>query len=172
MIPESTREDHLQELLVWMQDQASRRIKRCPPDFTLQTVDLVNEAVLKIMRNNTLQSPINKAYLFGAAAQAIREALADAVRRRLSLRNGGSFDRVKLSDLCGEADGHSADLLDLHEAVEALRALDERAALVVDLKFYAALTITDIAEMLDVSNWTVENDWRKAKSLLKKFLTN
>lgn len=161
----------LHELLSWMQVQARKGLSRCPPDFTLQTTALVNEAVIRIMRNQTLQAPPSRAYLFCAAAQAIREALANAVRKRMMLRNGATFDRVNLFDTASSELDRTADLLDLHEAIEKLKQRAPRAATVVDLKFYAALTIAEIANMLQLSDYTIENDWRFARGFLKQYLS-
>lgn len=163
--------EELEALLVWLQEKARSSLRDYPPNFTLNTTALVHEAVIRLMRARPSEATNRRAYLFGAGAQAVREALADAVRKRMRLKNGAKFHRINLLDIPGNQSTVHADFLDLHEAVEALKNRSERLAQVVDLKFYAGWTIKQIAKELKVSDWVVENDWRKAREFLKRYLT-
>ncbi|MEM9826539.1 MAG: ECF-type sigma factor [Planctomycetota bacterium] len=164
-------EDDLRTLLAWLERRASKHLRGYPANLTIDTVGLVNEAVIRILRNNLLERSVRPAYLYGAAGRAVREALADFVRKKKRLKNGAGFHRINIFDHFDQASSRHADLLDLHHAIEALKAHDQFAAEVVNLKFYVGWTIKQIAAELEVSDFTVEKSWRNAKRFLRRYLS-
>jgi RNA polymerase sigma factor (TIGR02999 family) len=140
---------------------------------TLQPTALVNEAYLKMLRQDGAPSPWqDKAHFFAVAATAMRQILANHARDRSAKKRGGGRDarRVTLSDVALSADGGPADALDVEEALLALERVDPEQARIVELRFFGGLTHPEIAEVLGRSLRTVELQWRLAKSWLAAHL--
>jgi RNA polymerase sigma factor (TIGR02999 family) len=135
---------------------------------TLQPTALAHEAYLRLVdqRNVTWQ---NRAHFMALVAQAMRRVLADHARRRHAGKRGGGATALPLDgqDIAGP-DGVAADELDT--ALEDLSRLDPRQARVVELRFYAGLSIEETAEVLDMSPATVKRDWALARAWLHREL--
>jgi RNA polymerase sigma factor (TIGR02999 family) len=151
--------DHLRQM-------ARRMLRRERPDHSLQPSALVNEALLRILRGNTLLAAPDRCYLFAAAAQAMRRVLIDHARRRRAATRSGPGIRIPLDEALGAYQQQGLDLLDLQEALERLARKYPRPARVVELKFFGGLSMPDIAVVLGVSDTTVEADWRLARAWL------
>jgi RNA polymerase sigma factor (TIGR02999 family) len=164
-------EDELSELVRWLRRLASRRLGDVQGNVSLHTSVLVNEAFLKLLRGQTFERHTDRAYRYAAAARAVREAFASAVRTRNAAKRGAGLRRINLLGHLADP-RYTADFSDLHEAVERLAAADSRSAQVVDLKFFAGLTTKEIASLLAVSESTIEADWRKARKFVYRFLTS
>lgn len=162
-------EEELRALISWLRRKASNKLRSWTRKDILQTTVLVNEAMIKLLNGRTFERNNARAYYYAAASRAVREAFATLVRTANTEKRGARIQRVSL---CADvADPRqSVDFADLHEAIEALSQRNQRASSVVDLKFYAGLTISEIAELLDVSESTVESDWREARRFLLRFL--
>ena len=138
------------------------------PDHTLQASALVNEAYLKLVDVRQMQWQ-NRAHFFGVCAQLMRRILVDFGRRRHYLKRGGGVRPVNLSeDLVIGA--QTTNLVALDDALNALAAVDPRKVRVVELRFFAGLTVEETAEVLNVSVDTVVRDWRLAKVWLHREL--
>ncbi|MHC5211233.1 MAG: ECF-type sigma factor [Planctomycetota bacterium] len=148
---------------------AEREFRREPAGHTLQPTALVNEAWLRVAdRPGGYES---RSHFLGVAAKAMRHVLVDHARRRRAAKRGGDAERVTLlTGDGGEADAPTLDVLDLDEALARLERTDERLACVVELKFFAGLTIEEVAEALGVSHMTVSTDWRRARVWLAREL--
>ena len=138
------------------------------PNHTLQASALVNEAYLKLVDVRQMQWQ-NRAHFFGVCAQLMRRILVDFGRRRHYLKRGGGVRPVNLSeDLVIGA--QTTNLVALDDALNALAAVDPRKVRVVELRFFAGLTVEETAEVLNVSTDTVVRDWRLAKVWLHREL--
>jgi RNA polymerase sigma factor (TIGR02999 family) len=138
------------------------------PDHTLQASALVNEAYLRLVDVRQMQWQ-NRAHFFGVCAQLMRRILVDFGRRRHYLKRGGGVRPVNLSeDLVIGA--QTTNLVALDDALNALAAVDPRKVRVVELRFFAGLTVEETAEVLNVSADTVVRDWRLAKVWLHREL--
>ncbi len=136
-------------------------------DHTLQPSALVNEAVLRLVQSHTVHRVDDRRCLLVAAAHVMRQILVDHARSRNAVKRLGEHKRVPLDDVLAHFDEQRIDVIALQEAVERLMEQDQRAGLVVVLKFFAGLKMTEIAEVLDVSVGTVERDWRLARAWLR-----
>jgi RNA polymerase sigma factor (TIGR02999 family) len=136
-------------------------------DHTLQPSALVHEALLRLLDGDTLTDVPNRRYLFAAAAQAMRQVLADHARRRRARKRDGNRVRVPLDQVLAGFDEQGLDVIDLHEALERLAEEHPRQAQVVDLRFFGGLSVPEVAETLGVSDTTIESDWRFARAWLK-----
>jgi RNA polymerase sigma factor (TIGR02999 family) len=140
------------------------------PDHTLAPAALVNEAYLRLVGDADIEWQ-NRAHFFGIAATAMRRILVDHARRRSAAKRGGGWERVALNSRLGGSGIPDVEVLDLDRALTQLAEMDERAGRVVELRVFAGMKTREIARILDVSERTVDSDWRAAKLWLKKKLS-
>ena len=139
------------------------------PGNTLQPTALVHEAYLKLV-DQTRADWKSRTHFFAVGARVMQRLLVDHARERDALKRGAGWQRVTLSGAFGESPGGALGperLLDLNAALERLAAIDEREAKVVTLRFFGGLTVEQVAEVLEISRRTVENDWRHAQAWLQ-----
>lgn len=139
------------------------------PGHTLQASALVNEAYLKLVDVRQMQWQ-NRAHFFGVAAQLMRRILVDFGRRRHYLKRGAGVRPVTLNEDLDMAAAQTTNLVALDDALNALGDVDARRVRVVELRFFAGLTVEETAEVLKVSPDTVVRDWRLAKVWLHREL--
>ena len=132
------------------------------PDHTLQTTALVNEAYLRLA-DQTNPRWQNRAHFFAVAARAMRQILVSYARTQQAQKRGGGAFKMDLDEAALIAPEESKEIVDLHEALEQLSALDLRKAQVVELKYFGGLNYDEIAEVLKISRITVRRDWEFAK---------
>ena len=143
---------------------AARRMRGEARSHTLQPTALVNEAYLRLMRG---AGAINdRTHFFALAARAMRHVLVDHARQRRSAKRGGEWERVTL-ELAPGRQPVDVDVLALDEALTELSTLDERAARVVELRFFGGYTDDEVCEILDQKLPTVRRDWVFARTFLK-----
>ncbi|MDQ3907763.1 MAG: sigma-70 family RNA polymerase sigma factor, partial [Acidobacteriota bacterium] len=141
---------------------AGAYLRRERPDHTLQPTALVNEAYLRLVDQKNVDWQ-NRAQFFGIAANLMRQILVDHARKRSAEKRGGSNQqRLSLTQAERIAREQEVDVLALDEAMERLAAFDPQQARIVELKFFAGLTIEETAEVLGISHATVEREWKLA----------
>ncbi|MEM6328147.1 MAG: ECF-type sigma factor [Bacteroidota bacterium] len=126
---------------------------------TLNTTALVHEAYLKLADGVPAES---RAHFLALAAKAMRHILVDEARRRSADKRGGGAERIELRETL-HGTMPETDLLGLDRALDRLAAVDERAARVVECRFFGGLTVEETAAALDLSPRTVERSWRAAR---------
>src|SRR5437773_4292994 len=132
------------------------------PEHTLQTTALVNEAYMRLA-DQTKPSWQNRAHFFAVAARAMRQILVNYARSSRAQKRGGGALKVELDEVAIISPEESKEIVDLHEALERLAALDSRKAQVVELKYFGGLNYDEMAEVLKISPVTVRRDWEFAK---------
>jgi RNA polymerase sigma-70 factor, ECF subfamily len=147
---------------------ARRELARERAGHTLQPTALVHEAYLRLVSQQVADWS-GRAYFFGLAASMMRRILVNHARDRAAQKRGGGAAAVTLSQADGVGEA-PLDVVDLHEALEALARLDERQAQVVELKFFGGLEIDEIADAIGVSPATVRRDWTVARLWLAREL--
>ena len=135
------------------------------PDHTLQTTALVSEAYLRLA-DQTNPSWQNRAHFFAVAARAMRQILVNYAKSNRAQKRGGGALKIELDEAAIASPEQSAEIVDLHEALERLAILDARKAHVVELKYFGGLNHDEIAEVMKVSAVTVRRDWVFAKAWL------
>jgi RNA polymerase sigma factor (TIGR02999 family) len=135
----------------------------------LQTSALVNEAYVRLIDWKNVRWQ-NRAHFFGVAAQMMRRILVDFARERLCLKHGGGTLQVSLTEAASFVVHRNTDLVALDEALTALAAIDPRKVRVVEMRFFAGLSVEEVADVLKVSKETVMRDWRLAKVWLLREL--
>jgi RNA polymerase sigma-70 factor (ECF subfamily) len=144
---------------------AASYMRRERPDHTLQPTALVHEAYMKLLQQRSIEWQ-SRAHFYGIAAQIMRRILVDHARAHLREKRGGGQRPVFLDETVMFAPEHSHDLLKLDEALERLGQLDPRQSKIVELRFFAGLTVEETAELLEISPKTVKRDWSMAKAWL------
>lgn len=137
---------------------------------SLQPTMLVNDAWLKLRDQHNIDV-CERAEILAAGANIIRRLLVDYARKRKAEKRGGSVGRGKHLDISVADDANQMDILELHDALSALRHRNERASRIVELRFFGGLTGEEIAQHLKISPGTVKNDWRFAKAWLYRELS-
>ena len=135
------------------------------PGHTLQPTALVHEAWLRLIGSHE-QTWQNRAHFFAAAAEAMRRILIDTARRKSQVRHGGGQKRVGLEDIDMAWPDDRHRLLQVHDALDELAAIDPVKAEVVKLRFFVGLSNREIAELLNLSERSVERAWNFAKAWL------
>jgi RNA polymerase sigma factor (TIGR02999 family) len=148
---------------------AHRQMAAEHPGHTLTATALVHEAYLRLAREREIASD-GKAHFYHLAAEAMRRLLVDHARVRGRVKRGGNRARVPLSvvDLAEEHD--EGEVLALDDAVRRLEGVDAGAAEVVRLRFFAGLSVEQVAEALGISERTVKRDWAFARAWLHQAL--
>jgi RNA polymerase sigma factor (TIGR02999 family) len=145
---------------------AAQRIAREVPGQTLQPTALVHEAYVRLVDVDKAQHWNSRGHFFAAAAEAMRRILVENARRKHRLRHGGGRQRLDLDPLNLLDEGASEDLLALDQALERLAAEEPAAAKVVQLRYFAGLTIAQTASALGLSVRTANRHWAYAKAWL------
>jgi RNA polymerase sigma factor (TIGR02999 family) len=148
---------------------AHHYMSRERPGHLLQTSALINEAYIRLIDWKNVRWQ-NRAHFFGVAAQLMRRILVDFARDRQYLKRGGGALFVSLSDAASFVVQRGEDFVALDEALNALAQIDPRKVRVVEMRFFAGLSIEEVAELLNVSKETVMRDWRLAKVWLLREL--
>ena len=163
------REGAIDDLMPLVYDElrriASRHMRREGEGHTLQPTALVHEAYLKLV-DQTRAEWEGRTHFLCVASSAMRRILVDHARGRLRKKRGAAVQRVDLDDVLERSAATDTDVLELHEALERLSALDERQARVVELRCFGGLSVEEVAEVLGVSRRTVDGLWRHAKAWL------
>jgi RNA polymerase sigma factor (TIGR02999 family) len=154
-----------------LHDLASSLMAGRRPGDTLQPTALVHEAYLKLLPGRVAHWRDHEHFL-ALAAKAMRSVLVDHARRRRAQKRGDDGKPLSLDEAILLAfEGRATDLLALEEALERLSVVSERAARVVELRFFGGLGTDEIARSLEITPRTVERDWRTARAWLHQELT-
>ena len=148
---------------------AKRYMRAQPPGHTLQTTALVNEACLRLIDGKRLTYE-DRSHFFAVCSQIMRHVLVDYERARRAAKRGGRADATPPPNVLALAPAPEEDILAIDEALGALGAVYPRQARVVELRFFAGLTVEETAEALDLSQDTVMRDWRFARAWLARKL--
>ena len=149
---------------------AGARVRGERVGCSLQTTALVHETYLRLVDLNRLTLE-NRTHFFAIAARLMRQILVDQARRAQAEKRGGGVTMVTLEGATPASAPNIVDVLALDQALEELASMDERLCRVVELKFFAGLTIDETAAALEVSAATVERDWAAAKAWLYDRMT-
>jgi len=150
--------------------RAAAAMRREDAGHTLQPTALVNEAYMRLVGQRQAEWQ-NRSQFYGIAAQLMRRILIDHAREHLAAKRGGGAKQVTLSGVEAVADSDDAvEVLALHDALEKLAVLDERQARIVELRYFAGLSVEEAAAALEISPATVKREWATARAWLKREL--
>lgn len=152
-----------------LRQQAACLLEKESPGHTLQATALVNEAYMKLCDQKRADWR-SRTQFFYVGAQAMRRILVDHARAKGRQKRGGGLQRLDLYEDAAVAPAPDTDILGLNEAIEKLGKLDKRLARVVELRYFGGLTVSEVAEALEVSVATIESDWRMTRAWLRREL--
>ena len=162
-------QDALERLVPAVQTELHRIAERCMrrerAGHSLQATALVNEAYLRLVDVGKVQWQ-DRMHFLAMSARLMRRVLVDHARARRRDKRGGDAERVTLVESVGGTDERPQDVIALHDALEALAALDERKSRVVELRYFGGLSVMETALAVGVSEQTVMRDWKFAKTWL------
>lgn len=141
-------------------------VLRHAPGASLSATELSNESLLRLMA--AVPDFVNRQHFFNLIAQASRQILVDAARKRLREKHGGKLEQVQLNDVPIEALIHDQNLLKINDAVAELQKLNPRQGDVVQMAYFGGFTQQEIADNLQLSLATIERDLRFARAWLKE----
>lgn len=172
----SGKQEALDELMPLVYEElhrkASQYLRRERPDHTLQTTALINEAYLKLVDQRDVNWE-NRTHFFAIAAQAMRRILVDYAKTRNREKRGGAAENLPLDEALQvqAKQEHPVDLIALDKALTKLSEIDEQQARVVELRYFADLSLEATAEALNISRATAARDWSVAKAWLLRELS-
>lgn len=166
-------EDALPRLVPLVHHELRQIARRClrgeRAAQSLQATALVNEAYLRLVDVRQVNWQ-NRAHFLAMSARLMRRVLVDAARVRSAEKRGGDALRVSLSEALGTRGDLGEDVVALNEALDGLEKIDARKGRIVELRFFAGLTVEETAAVLDISPQTVGRDWTFAKAWLRRAL--
>ena len=164
---DSVKEQLFEQLQNELRQMASNLMRRERADHTLQATALVNEACIRLLDSDAIGNATDRRYFFAAANRAMRQILVDHARRRGATKRGGEYERGSLDIVLENFEtNNGCNFIDLEASLEALEKDSPRQREVVELRFFSGLSIPETAEVLGVSEGTVERDWRLARAKL------
>jgi RNA polymerase sigma factor (TIGR02999 family) len=150
---------------------AHRQLRQAPSGETLSTTGLVHEAYLKLSRGAGW-SARDRSHFFALSARAMRMILIDQARARVSEKRGSGLRPLDLEDVQIPVEERAAELLALDEALDKLGSVDEELARLVEWRFFAGLSVEEIAEISGRSVRTVKRHWQTARAFLYQELSS
>lgn len=148
---------------------AASYMRRERPGHTVQATELVHEAYLRLVDQRAVTWQ-NRAHFLGVAAQVMRYILLDYAKGHRAAKRGGGAEKVQLDEALAGAENGVLDILCLDDALTRLAAIDANQAKIVELRFYAGLSVEETAEAMSISTATVKREWRMARAWLQREL--
>lgn len=149
---------------------AARRLAHEQPGLTLQATALVHEAYLRLVKPESTPEWHGRGHFFAAAAEAMRRILVERARHKRSLKAGGGLARHDCAAVDIAAPQPSEDVVALDEALRRLAEVDRTAADLVQLRYFAGVTLPDAAEMLGIAPRSAGRLWTFARAWLRREL--
>jgi RNA polymerase sigma factor (TIGR02999 family) len=141
------------------------------PGRTLQTTALVHETYIKLIDVDNVDWQ-HRAHFFAISVQIMRHILLDLARRRVAAKRGGAAPRINLDEAPDLGSIRAREFVALDDALNALAKVDARKARVIELRFFAGLSVEETAAVLEVSADTVKRDWKLARAWLSAELND
>jgi len=136
-------------------------------DHTLHSAALVNEAYLRLVGLHPPEWE-TRSHFLAIAANLMRQILVDHARRHRAAKRGDGQFKVSISEVSIQARKTDVDVLALNDALESLAKIDPRQSQVVELRFFAGLSLVEISEALQIAPATVQRDWTAARAWLHR----
>ncbi|MEM6364290.1 MAG: sigma-70 family RNA polymerase sigma factor [Planctomycetota bacterium] len=146
---------------------ASQQMAQEKPGQTLQPTALVHEAYLRLVGNPDLKWD-SRGHFFAAAARSMRQILINRANRKKAIKHGGDRKRVELEDFAFLEEPEPDRMLAIDSALRKLEQIDGRKGEIVNLRYFAGLSVEETASALDLSTATVKRDWQFARTWLHR----
>jgi RNA polymerase sigma factor (TIGR02999 family) len=165
----SAGEDLTRLVYAELRQMAKRYLRRERPDHSLKSAELVHEAYLRLVGQDRARWQ-DRTHFFAICAQIMRRILVDHARARLRAKRGGGATTLVLDEALDPSPGRRYDLVAVDDALDSLAEFDPQQSRIVELRFFAGLSIEETAEALHVSKSTVNRDWVAARAWLVREL--
>jgi RNA polymerase sigma factor (TIGR02999 family) len=149
---------------------ARLHLRRERSSHTLQTSDLINEAYLRLLKQQSVEWQ-DRAHFFGVAAQIMRRVLIDHARSYQYAKRGAGAEKIPLDEVAVVNQERASELVALDEALVSLAAYDARKSQIVELRFFGGLSIEETAEVLKISPATVKRELQAARLWLHRMMS-
>src|SRR5215475_8074986 len=146
---------------------ANGYLRRERPGHTLQPTALINEAYLRLIRQDFPEWQ-SRRHFYGVAAQLMRQILVEYARARAADKRGGGGQKFSLDEALTFSDGKAAELLALDDALGALAKFDERKVRIIELRYFGGLSLQETADALGLSVATIGYETRLARAWLRR----
>ncbi|TPW02501.1 MAG: ECF subfamily RNA polymerase sigma-24 factor [bacterium] len=157
-----------QRVYAELRDLAGAQLRRTGPAGTLNTTAVVHEAYLKLARSPSLSFE-DRTHFYSVAARVMRQILLNHARHHVAAKRGGGRPlTLSDDDLAVETEAHR--VMEIDAALSKLAAVDERLARVVELRYFAGLSVIEVGEILGVTDRTIKRDWQTARAFLYREL--
>jgi RNA polymerase sigma factor (TIGR02999 family) len=151
---------------------AAARLAAEKPGQTLQATALVHEAYVRLVGSDAAPCWNGRGHFFAAAAEAMRRILIETARRKQSSKHGGGWNRINLDEVVSGTVEPGDRLLDFDEVLTQFQAIDPLAARLVELRYFAGLTMEQAADTLGIPLRTAERNWTFARTWLHRKLSD
>jgi len=148
-----------------LKEIAFSQLRREYHEHTLSRTELVHEAYMKLVDQTRIDYN-DRTHFYAIAARSMRQILVDYARKKKAEKRGGSQRDLTLDESNLNIQEHAEQIVELDELLNELTELNERLGKIVEMRFFAGLSIEDTAEMLDISTSTANRDWAKARGWL------
>jgi RNA polymerase sigma factor (TIGR02999 family) len=166
----SALEDLMHMVYAQLRQLAERFLRGERDDHTLQPTALVHEAFLKLTGHTNLDWK-DRQHFFRTAAQAMRRILVDYARSHKAQKRGGDRQKLTLEDVGTASTDDHAQIVAVDAALQRLQSLDPRQSQIVELRFFGGLTISEAAEVMNLSPATIKREWTLARAWLHREVT-
>lgn len=137
---------------------------------SLHPTNLVNETFLRLLKQGIFQEPQSRRYVYGAASQAMRNAIVDHLRKRNAQKRQAKRGNLPTEELADPLSIREAKILEIDEALGRLEQISPRLANVVTLRFFLGMTVEEVSQSMELSISSVEKAWREARAWLYREL--
>jgi len=146
---------------------ARNQLKNERPEHTLQSAALVHEAYFRLVGQD-FPDVESRTHFFAIASQLMRQILVDYARHHRAAKRGGSICKLSLEDSMAPQRGEDVDVVALDDALKTLAKLDPRQSRVVELRFFAGLSLQEISDAMEIAPAPVQRDWTAARAWLHR----
>lgn len=146
---------------------AHHHLRNERPEHTLQSAALVNEAYCRLVGQDPPELE-SRAHFFAVAAQLMRQILVDYARRHRASKRGGGACMLTLDDAVALPQRKNVDVVALDDALNTLAEVDPRQSRVVELRFFAGLSLEETSKAMGIATATVQRDWTAARAWLHR----
>lgn len=161
----------LDDLLPLVYDElrrvAHRHLRNERPEHSLQSTALVHEVYVRLVGQDFPEWK-GRAHFFAIAAQLMRQILVDYARRHRASKRGSGVCMLTLDNVATLPQRKDVDVVALHDALNALAELDPRQSRIVELRFFAGLSLEETSEVMGIGTATVQRDWTAARAWLHR----
>jgi len=157
-----------QRVYAELRELAGAQLRRTGPADTLNTTAVVHEAYLKLVKSPSLAFE-DRSHFYSVAARVMRQILLNHARHHMAAKRGGGRP-LTLNDDDVAVEVEAGRLMEIDGALSRLAMVDERLARVVELRFFAGLSVVEVGEILGVTDRTIKRDWQAARAFLYREL--